>query len=126
VLAAPVSAQEDRGTATFKGKVLNASGSPLTGVAVRLYKDVGLQGSGGTEAKSIDFIPVPRLLMKSKLVRTVQTNDKGVFEIKNIKGGDYTYRIGNPMTIGYRFGAVSLEEGKTVEQDIKLDPPVRR
>jgi hypothetical protein len=121
-----VASAQTSGTSVLKGTVLNSAGSPAASVTIRLYLEMGPQGSGGAVGKAVDFIPVPRLLMKGTLVKTVTTDAKGKFEAKNLKGGDYTYRAGEPLGVGYKFGRTYVEEGKTVEVEIKLDPPVKR
>ena len=121
-----VALAQTTGTSVLKGTVLNSAGSPMSGVSVRLYLEMGPVDSGGGVTKSIDFIPAPRLLMKGSLVRTVTTDAKGKFEAKNLKDGEYVYRAGDPGSVGYKYGRTKLDPGKTVEVEIKLDPPIKR
>lgn len=120
-------AQQATGTSTLKGKVLTAGGSPAATIAVRLYQEQGPKGiGGGSDGKSAEFLPTPTPLLKGTLVRTIATDKEGKFEAKGLKAGDYTYRAGDPMTVGYRFGKITLEDGKALELEIKLDPPAAR
>ncbi len=126
--ASPAFAEDQATTGVLKGVVLSSSGSPLGSVTVRLYVDQELQSSGGAgaEKRSISFVPAPLFMAKGKLVRTVITDASGKFEAKALKVGAYTYRAGDPMSVGYKFGRTQVEAGKTTEIELKLDAPMKR
>lgn len=111
------------------GTVLDSAGKPAKAVVVRLFEPREVErgsGGGGGGGKRGKHVGTPDLIQLAVQPAAQATTDaQGKYRIATVPAGTYTYRIGDPGTVGYVAGKVTIESGKTFTLDVKLNPPVK-
>lgn len=127
-VTAPLAAEDAPAVGTVSGIVTDSRGRPVSGTTVYFFGNTapskaGAAGNGSKGHRSVDFTPMPSELAKGILKGKAVTDASGKYEIKTLPAGSYTYRAGDPTTIGMSSGNVTVEAGKAVTADIKLNAP---
>ena len=132
-MSIPSIAEQPAAPGTVTGTVIDSSGKPAGSVTVYFFGSMDQQqqrgggdaGRRGPKGRSTDLTPEPTLLAKGVMKGKVTTDAQGKFEIKTLTAGTYSYRAGNPTTVGMAGGELTVEAGKSVAVEIKLNPPSR-
>ena len=118
---------------SLTGTVVDSNGQAAANVAVRLYAEPKIErsheGGGGNrrngKRQSIEGVPQPITLAAGELTTQTTTDAQGKYTVGSLAPGTYTYRVGDPSTVGYAAGKVTIEAGKAMTLDVHLKPPVR-
>ena len=108
------------GIGSFKGKVLSAKGAPVTGCPIKLYVEFDPNGGvGGTKKGTGLGHPQVTDLMFGRPIAQAVSNEKGEFEFKQLKEGNYEYIAGN-QKLGLGGGSITIEANKAAAADVTL------
>jgi hypothetical protein len=102
---------------SVEGTVLKSDGTLGVNVPIQVFR--AIEASNPAESAPIrQSVGSSAIALQRSPLRTVRTDDKGVFKVQ-LPAGKYTYRAGTPA-MGLASGELELKAGETKKVEIKL------